>query len=181
MTVLISPDSLKGSLSATAAASALAEGFGGARPGSHLRVLPLADGGEGLVEILRHALGGELRCVRVTDPLGRPVEARYLVLEHGRAVMESAEAIGLTRLARDELDPFAASSLGLGELLAAGAADPDVREIVLGIGGVATVDGGLGLREALPCLPLPVQVALDVRNPLLGRRGVRPAEGRHRP
>jgi glycerate kinase len=171
LTVLLSPDSLKGSLGATDAARALAEGFRRARPGVTAIPMPLSDGGEGLVDILRHALGGELRDATVSDPLGRPVDARYLVLDDGSAIMESAEPIGLTRLTPDELDPFAASSRGLGELIAAAVTGGGIREIVLGVGGVATVDGGAGLREILDKLPVPVRVASDVHNPLLGPRG----------
>jgi glycerate kinase len=171
LTVLVAPDSLKGSLSATDAGRALAQGFLAARPASTILQAPMSDGGEGLVEILEHALGGEIRTARVADPLGRPVSARFLVLPDGTAVLESAEAIGLMRLTPDELDPFAASSRGLGELIAAAAAETDVSSIILGVGGVATLDGGLGLREAMSALPIAIQVACDVRNPLLGARG----------
>lgn len=170
-TVLISPDSLKGCLSAADAAAAVAAGVTAARPDATVVQIPLSDGGEGLVDVLRAGGGGELRCVTVSDPFGRPTEAHYLVQPDGLAVTESAQAIGLTKLCVDELDPFRASSRGLGELLAHIGADPDVRELVLGVGGVATVDGGVGLREVLPTLPVPVRVASDVRNPLLGERG----------
>lgn len=170
-TVLISPDSLKGCLPAADAAAAVAAGVTAARPETSVTQIPLSDGGEGLVDVLRDSRGGELRCTNVSDPLGRPTEAQYLVQPDGLAVTESAQAIGLTLLSTDELDPFRASSRGLGELLAHIGADPDVRELVLGVGGVATVDGGVGLREVLPTLPIPVRVASDVRNPLLGERG----------
>jgi len=171
-TVLVSPDSLKGCLSAAEAAAAVARGITTARPDVTVRELPLSDGGEGLVDVLRTALGGgELRSVIVSDPFGRPTTARYLVLRDGLAVTESAQAIGLTLCSVDELDPFRASSRGLGELIAHIGTDTDVRELVLGVGGVATVDGGVGLRDVLPTLPIPVRVASDVRNPLLGERG----------
>ncbi|MGB3481691.1 MAG: glycerate kinase [Mycobacterium sp.] len=170
-TVIISPDSLKGCLSAADAAAAVASGIIAVCPEADPRALPLSDGGEGLVDVLAHVLGGELRSVTVADPLGRPTDARYLVLPDGRAVTESAQAIGLTLLTAAELDPFAASSRGLGELLTHIATAPDVREIVLGVGGVATVDGGVGMREALQQLSIPIRVASDVRNPLLGERG----------
>ncbi len=170
-TVLISPDSLKGCLPAADAAAAVAAGVTAARREAAVIQIPLSDGGEGLVEVLRNSRGGELRCANVSDPLGRPTEAQYLVQPDGLAVTESAQAIGLTLLSTDELDPFRASSRGLGELLAHIGADPDVRELVLGVGGVATVDGGVGLRKVLPTLPIPVRVASDVRNPLLGERG----------
>jgi glycerate kinase len=170
-TVLISPDSLKGCLPAADAAAAVAAGVTAARPETSVTQIPLSDGGEGLVDVLRDSRGGELRCTTVSDPLGRPTQACYLVQPDGLAVTESAQAIGLTKLRVEELDPFRASSRGLGELLAHIGADPDVRELVLGVGGVATVDGGVGLRKVLPTLPIPVRVASDVRNPLLGERG----------
>ncbi|KAA0097996.1 glycerate kinase [Mycolicibacterium sp. P1-18] len=170
-TVIVSPDSLKGCLSAADASAAVAAGITATDPGIAVTTVPLSDGGEGLVDVLRYALGGELRTVTVSDPLGRATPARYLVMPDGRAVTESAQAIGLTLLTDAELDPFRASSRGLGELIAHIGADPDVRELVLGVGGVATVDGGVGMREALPSLPLPVRVASDVHNPLLGDRG----------
>jgi glycerate kinase len=169
--VVLSPDSLKGVLDADDAADALAEGVLAEVPGADVVRAPLSDGGEGLVEVLAAARGGQRRRVVVADPLGRPVEAGYLVLDDGQAVAESASAIGLPLLAPAELDPFRASSRGLGELLAAVAADPDVDRVLLGVGGVATVDGGAGLREVLTALPLPVEVVTDVRNPLLGPRG----------
>lgn len=169
--VVLSPDSLKGVLDAADAAEALAQGVLAEAPGADVVRAPLSDGGEGLVEVLAATRGGQRRTVRVADPLGRPVEAGYLVLDDGQAVAESASAIGLPLLAPDELDPFAASSRGLGELLAAIAAEPDVDRLLLGVGGVATVDGGAGLRQVLTELPLPVEVVTDVRNPLLGPRG----------
>ena len=170
-TVVISPDSLKGCLPAADAAAAVARGIAAARPDVEVAELPLSDGGEGLVDVLRHVLGGDLRTVTVSDPLGRPTSAHYLVLPDGRAVTESAQAIGLTLLTAAELDPFAASSRGLGELIAQIGSDTDVHELVLGVGGVATVDGGVGMRDVLTKLPVPVRVASDVRNPLLGKRG----------
>ncbi|MDQ4082491.1 MAG: glycerate kinase, partial [Actinomycetota bacterium] len=111
------PDSLKGVLAAREAAAALAAGF--RRADVEAEPVPLADGGEGTAEALEAALGGEWRTAEVTDPLGRWIEARFLVLGDGRAVVESAEAIGLWRLRDDERDPIRASSRGLGELLLA--------------------------------------------------------------
>jgi glycerate 2-kinase len=172
MRIVCAPDTLKGVLSATDAAAALA---GGVRrvDGLVAEELPLGDGGEGTGQALAAALGGEWRAVTVVDALGRPVEARFLLLPDGRAVVESAEAIGLGRLSRDELDPVRASSEGLGELLLA-AADAGAREIVVTLGGSATVDGGEGLRRALAGRSLDrvaLRAACDVTNPLLGRRG----------
>ena len=168
------PDSLKGVLSAREAAAALADGFG--RAGVEVDELPLADGGEGTAEALYAALGGEWRAARVPDPLGREVEARFLLLPDGRAVVESAEAIGLWRLRPDERDPMRASSRGLGDLVEA-AARAGVATIVVALGGSATVDGGAGVREVLGELPVPVTAACDIRNPLLGPRGAARAFG----
>jgi glycerate 2-kinase len=161
------PDSLKGVFSAADAAAALAEG---ARSGGLAALeLPLADGGEGTADAIARARGGTWRPATVSDPLGRRVEARFLLCE-GVAVVEAAEAIGLARLAPGERDPWRSSSRGLGELVAAAVAAGATR-VVVGLGGTATVDGGIGLREALPRLPVPVTAACDVRNPLLGPRG----------
>ncbi len=134
--------------------------------------LPVADGGEGTAEVLRRVLGGAWRSATVADPLGRPVRARWLVLPDGTAVIEAAEPLGLPRLAPEELDPLRASSRGLGELILA-ALEERPRSLLVCLGGVATVDGGEGFREAIgPGLRgLTVEVACDVRNPLLGPRG----------
>ena len=162
------PDTLKGVLPASEAAAALAAGL--RRAGIEADEVPLADGGEGTAEALRTALGGGWRSTSVSDALGRSVDARFLLLADGRAVVESAEAIGLWRLLPEERDPLRATSRGLGELILA-AAKAGAREIVVTLGGSATVDGGAGLRDVLSELPVPVAVACDVRNPLLGERG----------
>jgi len=154
-------------LSARDAAGALARGF--AQAGVEADELPLADGGDGTADVLYAALGGEWGEAEVSDPFGRRVAARFLVLPDGRAVVEAAQTIGLARIAPGELDPVAASSRGLGELILA--AGPHARELLVALGGSATVDGGAGLREVLVELPLPTTVACDVANPLLGERG----------
>jgi glycerate kinase len=160
-------------LSAGDAAGALARGF--AQAGVEADELPLADGGDGTAEVLYAALGGEWGEAEVSDPFGRRVAARFLVLPDGRAVIEAAQAIGLARIAPGELDPVAASSRGLGELILA--AGPRARGLLVALGGSATVDGGAGLREVLAELPLPTTVACDVANPLLGERGAARAFG----
>lgn len=160
-------------LSARDAAAALATGF--ARAGVVAEQVPVADGGEGTAEALVAARGGEWGRARVSDPLLREIEARFLRLPDGRAVVEAAEAIGLARLSAAELDPLRASSRGLGELIAA-AAD-GASGLIVGLGGSATVDGGAGLREVLTALPVPTAVACDVRSPLLGERGAARAFG----
>jgi glycerate 2-kinase len=161
---LASPASLKGVLSAGEAAAALAEGLRSA--GAEAVELPVADGGEGTLEVLHGALGGEWRDAVVSDPLGRKVTARWLLLPGGVAAVESAQAIGLTLVAEEERDVMQASSRGLGELiLAALAADP--RELIVFLGGTATVDGGLALFEVVGELRIPVRAACDVRSKLL--------------
>jgi glycerate 2-kinase len=160
---LLCPASLKGVLTARAAAAALARGVRSA--GGDLVELPIADGGEGTADALRSALGGEWRAAIVSGPLGRPVSARWLLLDDGRAVVEAAAAIGLPLLSRDERDPFVASSRGLGELVLAALRDTP-RELIVGLGGSATVDGGAGMREVLHKLVVPTTVLCDVRTTL---------------
>jgi glycerate kinase len=147
-------------LEAPAAAAALAAGFAAA--GADCEEFPLADGGEGTAELLRRALGGTWHTVQVSDPLGRPVEARWLELPDGRGVVESAEPLGLGRLTVAEREPLRASSRGLGELIVA-AGD---RSLVVCLGGTATVDGGRGLREVVEGLPAATVVVCDVRSTL---------------
>jgi glycerate kinase len=166
--VVAAPASLKGALGAAAAAAALAEGFG--RGGVEAIEVPVADGGEGTADVLAAALGGEWRAATVSDPLGRPVRARYLLLPGRMAVVESAEAIGLGLLRPEERDPLRASSRGLGELIRVVLGER-LASLLVCLGGSATVDGGAGLREVLDSLPVETTVACDVRNPLLGERG----------
>jgi glycerate 2-kinase len=155
---------------------ALTAGMRGA--GLETDELPVADGGEGTAEVFAAAVGGEWRSAPASDPLGRPVEARYLVLEDGSAVVEAAEAVGLRLLAPGEFAPLATSSRGLGELLVtiAGAA---WGRILVGLGDTATVDGGAGLLEVVgdSLDGRELQVLCDVRNPLLGERGAARAFG----
>jgi glycerate kinase len=127
--------------------------------------LPLADGGEGTAETLCAALGGEWSEAEVADPLGRPVRARWLVLPDGRAVVEAAAAVGLPLLSPEELDPLRASSRGFGELIEA-ALGEGATSLLIGLGGVATVDGGAGLFELHDSLPVPAVVLCDVRTAL---------------
>jgi glycerate kinase len=158
---LACPASLKGVLSAAEAAAALAAGFRAA--GLEADECPIADGGEGTADVLHAAFGGDWREAVVADPLGRPVRARWLALPDGTAVVESAAAIGLGVL--EERDPLRASSRGLGELIAA-ALSEGPRALIVGLGGVATVDGGSGLREVVSSLPVPAFALYDVRSRL---------------
>jgi glycerate kinase len=126
----------------------------------------VADGGEGTLDVLHAALGGAWQEVLVHDPLGREVRAGWLLLADRVAAIESAEAIGHGLVAESERDVMRATSRGLGELiLAATAADP--AELVVFLGGTATVDGGLGLLQVLDRFRVPVRAACDVRAPLL--------------
>jgi glycerate kinase len=172
--VVAAPAGLKGVLAAEEAAAALAAGFRSA--GWEADEVPVADGGEGTVAVLHRALGGEWRSEEVSDPLGRPVEARWLVLGDGTAVVEAAEAIGLGRVEPAERDPLSASSRGLGELLFA-AIEDGADALIVGLGGTATVDGGAGMLELFGGFPVPVTVACDVRSPLLGPHGAARAFG----
>jgi glycerate kinase len=140
--------------------------------GVDARELPVADGGEGTAAVLREALGGAWHTVMVADPFGRSIEARWLLLADGTAIVDAAEAVGLPLLAEDELDPLRASTDGLAQLLLELlAARPS--GLLIGVGGTATVDGGAGMRDVIGdrLRDLPVRVLCDVRNPLLGPRG----------
>jgi glycerate kinase len=161
---LACPASLKGVLSAREAAAALAEGL--RRSGAEAEELPVADGGEGTLDVLHGALGGEWREALVSDPLGREVRARWLLLTDGVAAVESAEAIGLGLVAEDARDVLRASSRGLGELIHE-AMDAEPAELIVFLGGTATVDGGSGLLEVLGGFRMPARAACDVRSPLL--------------
>lgn len=163
MNALASPASLKGVLSAGEAAAALAEGLRAG--GAEAAEAPVADGGEGTLDVLHAALGGEWREATVTGPLGGEVWARWLLLPDGVAAVESAEAIGLGLVLEGERDVLRASSRGLGELIHE-AMDADPAELLVFLGGVATVDGGIGLLEVLGGFRLPVRAATDVRAPL---------------
>jgi glycerate kinase len=155
---LACPASLKGVLSAGEAAAAVAEGLG---TWAAVEVLPVADGGEGTLDVLSSAVGGEWHSADVPDPFGRRRRARWLELPQELAVVEAAEAIPLDP---ERLDPLAASSRGLGELIRA-VGRP--RELLVALGGTANVDGGAGLLEVLAALPAPTRVACDVDVPLL--------------
>lgn len=146
--VVVAPAPFKGALSAAAAARAIGAGLRLAVPGLETRLTPVADGGEGTLDALVAAAGGRRRSVTVADPLGRPVEAGLGELPGGVAVVELAQASGYERLAPDERDPEATTTRGTGELIRA-ALDLGARRIIVGLGGSATTDGGLGLARAL--------------------------------
>ncbi len=188
LTVLFAPDSFKGSLTSVEVARALAEGWALARPDDTLLLSPLADGGEGTLVAIEAAGGWQWQSTDATDPIGRPIQARWLrSLDGERGVVELAEASGLSRLTSDERDPLGATTRGTGDVLRS-AIDAGVRQVTLGIGGSATTDGGAGILEALgarfedggradlagldPRLgDVALRIACDVTNPLLGESG----------
>lgn len=169
-TVLVAPDSFKGTLRAHEVAAAVGRGL--ERGGWEVELCPVADGGEGTLEVLLGALGGERVHVSATDSLGREIEASFGLTEDGAgrrvAIVETAAASGLGLLAEGELDPVGASTFGTGELVVA-AALAGASIIYLGVGGSATTDGGAGairaIEEAGGIGEAKLVVLSDVRTP----------------
>ena len=199
MKIVFAIDSFKGSLGSVAAGSAAAAGARRAIPDAACVVRPLADGGEGTVDALVSGMGGTRRQVTVTGPVGRPTTATYGLLPDGLAVMEMAEAAGLTLVAGAERNPLLTTTYGVGEMILDARANGATR-FVVGIGGSATNDGGAGMLQALgyrlldaagdelprggaalarldriePPSDLPpfsLRIACDVANPLCGPNG----------
>ena len=148
MKVAFAIESFKGSLSSVAAGNAAAEGVRRVFPDAECRVRPLADGGEGTVDALVAGLGGELKAVTVTGPAGKPTVAKYGLLPDGVAVMEMAEAAGITLVSDAEKNPLHTTTYGVGEMIL-DAVRNGARKFVIGIGGSATNDGGAGMLQAL--------------------------------
>lgn len=149
MKFVVAPDSFKGSISATEAASAMEEGIKRIFVNSEVIKVPLADGGEGTVEALVTATGGKVIYTTVLDPLGREMESFFGILGNGKtAVIEMAAASGLPLLKPDERNPYITTTYGTGQLIKA-ALDYGCDEIIIGIGGSATNDGGAGMAQAL--------------------------------
>lgn len=147
--VVIAPDSYKGSVSALGVAEAMARGVQQVFPDADVRKIPIADGGEGTVEALVCATGGRVHEAEVADPLGRKTRAQWGVLGDGRtAVIEMAAASGLPLLHQDERDPRKTTTFGTGQLIRC-CLDVGLRNIIIGIGGSATNDGGAGMARAL--------------------------------
>jgi glycerate kinase len=164
---LVAPDSFKGTLTAPQVAAAIGAGL--EAMGAVADLCPLADGGEGTAEALRAALGGSVRRAAVHDPLGRPLEAEFVLLDDDTtAVLDTAAASGLPLLAAEERDAEAASTAGTGELIGA-AIDAAARTVLLAAGGSATSDGGLGAIEALRARGglrgAKLEILCDVRTP----------------
>ena len=201
MKVLLAPDKFKGSLSALEAVQAIARGWRRADPGVQLDCAPIADGGEGFAEALAAAAGPGGAWVRleVADPLGRRVEGRYFRMADGRAVLDMSEASGLWRLNGGERRILRSGTYGTGEIIRH-AVENGATGVLVGLGGSATNDGGMGMAAALgyrfldatgmqlepvpeklpglACVEVPAGLKLppmvaacDVGNPLLGERG----------
>lgn len=149
MKIVVAPDSFKGCLRAWEVCEAVRDGILSVVPDAEVICVPMADGGEGTVDSVLRATGGELVKTWVTGPLGDQVEAEFCVAGgRRRAVMEMASASGIELVPRERLNPLEASTYGTGELLKA-ILDRGIREITIGIGGSATVDGGAGMAQAL--------------------------------
>jgi glycerate kinase len=147
MKIVFCIDSFKGSLGSVEAGRAAAEGARRAFPDAVCVVKPLADGGEGTVEALASGMGGELRRIEVTGPAGRPATATYGVASE-TAIMEMAQAAGITLVSGSEKDPLLTTTYGVGEMIA-DAISHGCRRFIVGIGGSATNDGGAGMLQAL--------------------------------
>lgn len=205
MKIVIAPDKFKGSLSASAAAAAMARGFRKVYPEAAVQLCPIADGGEGTARALCDALQGEWITCTVHDPMHHPVEAGYAWLANGldgvpTAVIEMSEASGLALVPPGQRKAQVASTYGTGELMR-DAIERGAKRVIVGLGGSATTDGGVGMAHALGYRfvnrhgeiigrPVPenlleleeiisheaiefpeVIAACDVQNPLLGPRG----------
>ncbi len=190
MKVVIAIDSFKGCLTSEEANQAAAEGIRGVCPDAEIVQVPVSDGGEGFLEAFHAAIGGDMQEVMVRDPLMRPITAKYL-LHDDEAVIEIAQASGLTLLTSEERNPMVATSYGTGQLVA-DAVRHGVKHIIIGLGGSATSDAGIGmlraLIESLPPAPskrggvhgwddvtgikdVTFTIATDVKNPLCGENG----------
>lgn len=199
MKIVIAPDKFKGTLTAAEAATAMADGWRSVRPDDDIVVKPMADGGTGTLAVVAATVrGSRVVKMEVADPLGRPRTAAWLRLPDGRAVVETAQAIGLDLVTRSERDPLRSTSYGVGQLIAAAAA-AGCEDIVVGLGGTATTDAGAGAAVAMGCRlldaggndvemgaaaiarasyvirskppPARIVLAVDVMNPLLGPTG----------
>src|SRR6266516_458723 len=199
MKILIAPDKFKGALNAREVAENIAKGLRDVRPDAHIEIVPMADGGEGTAEAVCSARGCSWLQCKAHDPLGREIAARFgWIGSEKLAVMEMSEATGMKRLMATELDPDLATTYGVGEMIL-DASRQGADQIIIGLGGSATNDGGFGMARALgfrfeqehdheqlrvtdllalngiekpKTLALPTIIAaVDVKNPLLGKNG----------
>ena len=149
MKVLIAPDKFKGALNASEVAENIAKGLLDVLPDADIEIVPMADGGEGTAEAICEARGCSWVECKAHDPLGREIDARYGWIEQGKlAVMEMSEAAGMRRLSETERDPVRATTFGVGEMIL-DATRRGANEIILGLGGSGTNDGGFGMARAL--------------------------------
>ena len=182
MKVIIAIDSFKGCLTSKEANGAAAEGIRGAYPDAEIVEVAVSDGGEGYMEAFHAAIGGQLEEVTVKDPLMRPIMAKYL-LYNEMAVIEIAQASGLTLLTQEERNPMVATTYGTGQLVA-DAVRKGAKHIIVGLGGSATSDAGIGMLRALidafkkerwddidAFKDVTFTIASDVKNPLYGEQG----------
>ena len=147
MKVVVAVDSFKGSLTSLEAGEAVKRGILRACPDADVTVLPLADGGEGTIDSIAPFICGITKTISVSDPLGRPIEASYIIDSVSKsAYIEMAKAAGLTLLKEDERDPYLTTTYGVGELMKDAI---DNGAFVIGLGGTATCDGGAGMLQAL--------------------------------
>lgn len=152
MRVAVAIDSFKGSLTSLEAGEAVKEGIKRVLENAEVRVCPLADGGEGTVEALAVGLGGYLQEVTVTGPLGDPVDCTYGVIPNiytDTAVIEMSAAAGITLVPEDKRNPLYTTTYGVGEMIRDAIEQGNCRRFIIGIGGSATNDGGVGMLEAL--------------------------------
>lgn len=198
MKIVVAPDSFKGNMRSAQVCAIVKEAILREMPDAEVPTFPMADGGEGTVEAVVAATGGTIESLAVCGPLGNPVTAQYGLLPDGSAIMEMASASGIELVPHDRLNPMEATTYGTGELLRHLLAEGHTS-IVMGIGGSATVDGGVGMAQALGYRFLDVQgevtrklgeihsidstnvveelktahirVACDVTNPLTGPNG----------
>lgn len=145
--IVIAPDSFKGSLSSSEVAAAIREGIEDALPGCETATVCMSDGGDGMISAMEACLNAEKVCLTVQDPLGRPTEAVYLIAD-GTAVIEMAQASGLTCICPSERNPLKTSTYGTGEMIL-DACNKGCRTFIIGLGGSATNDAGCGMMEAL--------------------------------
>ena len=172
MKIVIAIDSFKGCMTSKEANQAAAEGVGRIHPTAEVVQVPVSDGGEGFMEAFHAAIGGELIALTVCDPLMRPIAAKYL-LHDKLAVIEIAQASGLTLLTKEERNPMVATSYGTGQLVA-DAVRRGAKHIIVGLGGSATSDAGMGMLQALDVKEtgdVRFTIASDVKNPLCGEHG----------
>ena len=183
MKIVVAIDSFKGCLTSKEANQAATEGIKCKFPDGEVAQVPVSDGGEGFLEAFHAAIGGELIEITVRDPLMRPVSAQYL-LHDKLALIEIAQASGLTLLASEERNPMVATSYGTGQLVA-DAVRKGAEHIIVGLGGSATSDAGIGMLRALidsfskhgtwddveALKHVRFTIASDVKNPLCGENG----------